>query len=496
MSLTLGQEVAQADGLDPEDATTVAKLVGTWKEHYARNCLRDRYYRGHVRVKDLGVSVHKQLARKLDPRVDWAAKCVDFWADRVQYDGVALSGAGDDSETQQELDSILAENGMKQLVHLTATASLRHSCAFIGVTLGDTEKGEDPVVISAYPATAASAIWSKPLRRIVAGMVVVDTERMPHSSVRRPKTVDIYTDAAIITLTHDPAGWHAEYHEHSMGRAPMVHVAYHPTLDNPFGRSRITRSVMNYVDDAQRELMNMTVAAAFAAAPQKYLMNASKGAAEAIKGSPFEAYIGSIFAATSGRDGQTPQFGQLSQGSMQPHVDYMRSLASQFSGSTGVPLSSLGVVSDNPSSAEAIYASKEDAVVDIQHYIDGWKRALQEVCRMAWAAYRDEPYRQAAQELGTVIVNFKSPSMPSIVSQSDAMVKQISAIPWLADSDVALQQLGYDDEQIAQLRSDRRKSQALAGAQAILDRNRQVIPGADNAGGAGPVPAAAGQAAV
>jgi hypothetical protein len=85
--------------------------------------------------------------------------------------------------------------------------------------------------------------------------------------------------------------------------------------------------------------------------------------------------------------------------------------------------------------------------------------------------------------------------MPSVVSQSDAMVKQVSAIPWLADSDVTLRELGYDDEQIAQLRSDRRRSQALAGAQAILDRNRQVTPVADNAGGADKVSTPTGAAA-
>lgn len=470
MSITIDQEIAQADGLDPEDSAMVAKLVDTWHDHYYRNRLRDRYYRGHVRVKDIGVSVNKQLVKRLDPRVDWAAKCVDWWADRVQYEGVTLSGASESGTMQDSLDGILAGNSMKQLVHLTASASLRHSCAFIGVTLGDTAAGEEPVVISAYPATAASAIWYRPLRRIVAGMVVVDTDRMPHSSIRRPRVIDVYTDTDIITLVHTAAGWQAEYRPHAMGRAPMVHVAYHPTLDNPFGRSRITRSVMNYVDDAQRELMNMTVAAAFAAAPQKYLMNASKSAMEAIRDSPFQAYIGSIFAATPGRDGQTPQFGQLAQGSMQPHVDYMRSLAAQFSNATGVPLSSLGVVSDNPSSAEAIYASKEDAVVDIQHYIDGWKEALQQVCRMAWAAYQDEPYAQAAQELGTVSVHFRNPSMPSVVSQSDAMVKQISAIPWLADSDVALRELGYDDEQIAQLRSDRKRASASQLIQQTLDR--------------------------
>jgi hypothetical protein len=36
----------------------------------------------------------------------------------------------------------------------------------------------------------------------------------------------------------------------------------------------------------------------------------------------------------------------------------LRQLAAQFAGETGVPLNSLGVVQDNPSSAEAIYATR------------------------------------------------------------------------------------------------------------------------------------------
>ena len=65
------------------------------------------------------------------------------------------------------------------------------------------------------------------------------------------------------------------------------------------------------------------------------------------------------------------------------------------------------------------------------------------------------------------------------MSQSQAIMSQVQAIPWLADSDVALRELGYDDEQVHQLRSDRRKSQALSGAQAVLDRNQ--VNSADNA---------------
>ncbi len=69
------------------------------------------------------------------------------------------------------------------------------------------------------------------------------------------------------------------------------------------------------------------MAAAFEVAPQQFLMNASKEAMQAIRETPLGAFIGSIFAATPARDGSSPQYGQLAQGSMQPHVDYMRSRA-------------------------------------------------------------------------------------------------------------------------------------------------------------------------
>lgn len=488
MTMTISDEMASASGLGAADAALVRALVDEWRSHYDKNRLRDRYYLGHAPVRDLGVTVSPAMARKVRPHVDWAAKCVDWWADRVQFEGVTCADEG----TQATLDAALAANDGKELVHEVASSALRHSCAFVTVTSGDESAGEPSTVISGYPATAASALYDEAARRITAGLVVVATERRPGSQARRPRLAYVLTDTDAIVLDRGTSGWAAEYRPHSMGRAPMVHVAYHKTLGRPFGRSRITRAVRDIVDDAQREMLNMTVAAAFSAAPQKYIMGVDKEAARKIADTPFGAFVGSIFAATSNRAGQVPQFGQLAQMSMQPHADYMRMLAAQFSGTTGVPLSSLGVVTDNPSSAEAIYAGKEDAVVDIQSFIDGIRRSLSDACRMVLACERGTDYDSAGAAAGDILVNFAKPSMPSVVSQSDAMVKQISAIPWLADSDVTLRELGYDDEQIAQLRSDRRKSEARAGAQAILDRNQGATAGEDNAAGAGPVPRPAG----
>lgn len=468
--MQLTDAIASAEGLEDGDRETVRDLVAEWRRHYQRNRLRDEYYYGHVKVKDLGVSVSPEMAKKVDPRVDWAAKCVDWWSDRVQFDGITV----DDEAAQEQLDAFLRANDAKNLVRKTVSAALRHSCAFLTVTAGE----DGGAVLSGYPATAASALWDDELKRIKAGLVVVESYRPRGSERRYPKAVDVFTEDKLIELRRSGYGWTASYAYHSMGRVPMEPIAYHATLERPFGRSRITRTAMSLVDDAQREMLNMAVAAAFGAAPQKYLLDTDPQTARKIAGSPFKAFIGSILAVTRGKEGQSPKFGQLPQPSMQPHSEYMRVLAARFSGCTGVPLSSLGVVSDNPSSAEAIYAGKEDAVVDIQAFVDGCKRSLANVSAMALAQADGSTFAAEAARGLALDVRFVKPDRPSLVSRSDAMVKQISAIPWLADSDVALRELGYDDEQVRQLRGDRRKSQGSALAASVAaSRPQPAGPG-------------------
>jgi Holliday junction resolvasome RuvABC DNA-binding subunit len=46
------------------------------------------------------------------------------------------------------------------------------------------------------------------------------------------------------------------------------------------------------------------------------------------------------------------------------------------------------------------------------------------------------------------------------------MVKQIAAIPWIGETTVALEQLGYTEEQITRMLSDKRRAQALARIEA------------------------------
>ena len=74
----------------------------------------------------------------------------------------------------------------------------------------------------------------------------------------------------------------------------------------------------------------------------------------------------------------------------------MRSLAVRFSGETNVPVSELGVVSDNPSSAEAIYAAKEPLVIEAVNLNADNGEALRDVALMCLAL---EEYGFTAEQI-------------------------------------------------------------------------------------------------
>ena len=63
---------------------------------------------------------------------------------------------------------------------------------------------------------------------------------------------------------------------------------------------------------------------------------------------------------------------------------------------------------------------------------------------------------------------FLSPAYPSTVSLSDALLKQVQALPKLANSTVAYELLDYTDEQIQRIESDSKKASANAAIASLF----------------------------
>lgn len=104
----------------------------------------------------------------------------------------------------------------------------------------------------------------------------------------------------------------------------------------------------------------MAVSNALYATPKDILLGLTDGQFDAMVGSKWSTMVTSMFLATRDGQGNTPEYTRLASASPQPYIDAISMYAKTFSGVTGVPLNSLGVVQDNPSSAEAIMTSRED----------------------------------------------------------------------------------------------------------------------------------------
>jgi hypothetical protein len=466
--------LGKVPGLYPEEQAMLDDTVSVYEKKLTRNQMRVRYYEQKNIIKDLGISVPPHLTT-LNTVVGWPAKAVDMLAVRSRFDGFVFKDEYDGGLLQD----ILYDNGFASLYAQLVTSELVHSCAFVTVTKG--AEGEPAAVIAAYPATSAAALWDYRKKRIKCGLTVVEADKEDN-----PSWVDFFTDRFLLSIRKVGTGWTVERQEHSHGRPLIEPLVYRPTLARPLGRSRITRDVVAITDCACRQALRTEVSAEFFTTPQKYLLGAaddlfgnSTGDGEdapakalvASRVSKFEAYIGSIMAITNDENGERPVFGQLPQMQLQPHIEYMRLLASRFSGETGIPISSLGVIHDNPASAEAIYAAKEDLIIEAQELNASNGAALRNIALLVLATAKDLPVGALSATERSVMPKWRPVDKPSAVSLADAAIKQASAAPWIAGTSVFLEHLGFTDDEMARMAVEKRRMDAMA---AFTNNSRAV----------------------
>ena len=133
-----------------------------------------------------------------------------------------------------------------------------------------------------------------------------------------------------------------------------------------------------------------------------------------------------------------------------------------FSGATGVPLNSLGIVQDNPSSAEAIAESRKDLTDEAEALIDEQLvPAMREVALLAMAVESNVPVGGLDGAQLSVMPRFANPAMPSMAARTDAAMKIASVDAGFAGTDVFYEMVGLDQATVARLRSE--KSRATAG---------------------------------
>ena len=458
-------------GLDQDEVRMFTELCRVWSERLSRNSRRLTYYQSKNRLDDLGISIPPTLT-DVETAVGWPAKAVDALAARSVFDGFTFGG-----EEDAGLSRILDENDFAEQYQEAVTSELVTSPAFVTVTKG---QGDEPEVITSfYSALNACALWDWRRRRVRCGFTITDyDETQLYGSI--PSRLNFYTEGNVFDCWRSRNGrWSTRRMDNPQGRPLMEALCYRPSLDRPFGKSRISRAVMSITDSAVRSALRAEVSAEFYTSPQRYLLGADENTfKDDPDGKKLKMWLGVVQVFTTNSEGEAPQYGQLPAMSMQPHVDYMRSLAARFAGETGIPVSMLGVIHDNPSSAEAMYAASEELIIEAEALNRTNGRALRNVARLATAVRQGKTVAELTPDELSVRPNFKNPMRPSIASTADAMVKVAGVLPEFAGTDVFWEQLGFSedvrDRVGTQLRSAQARLAAMATAQAALTRRRQV----------------------
>lgn len=449
-------------GLHPAEQQQLRDLADVFNYHQSSNTLKDKYYEGHITLKDvnLGIALPKKGMENLEVGCSWGQKAVDVLAARSMFDGFVGTGGSLDS-----LAKLVADNRLVAQYAKACRDELKYGCTFAAL-FADPEVG---CRIRFHSPATAAALWNGEKGRIDCGLAIVDTA--PDESVSNewtPALVYLYTDTHIVVLRRGQDRWTAEYNPQMMGRPLMEPLIWNATNSKPFGRSRLKNPIRALINDYIRTAVNATIALEFATTPQKYILGVTDEQYDAIISNKFKTYMGAIIAATANPEtGENPTLGQLAQGSLTPHVEKMRMTATQFAAATGLTVTDVGVVNDaNPTSSDAILAQSQTLVLLAQQLNTGNGDALRTIACMAQAVARDCRLADLTEEETGIMAHFKNPAMPSVAVTADAAIKIASARQEFAGTDTFLEMIGFDQADIRRIKA---QEQRARGAQVLME---------------------------
>lgn len=446
------------DGLGDVEREQLRELLKVFHNHSAKNHQKDKYYEGKVTLGEvnLGLALPDGMSG-LEIGCAWGAKTVDVLAARSMFDGfVGMNGTNVDA-----LDRIVVGNCLEAEYMKACRDELKYGCTFAALY-------EDPQIgckIRFHSPKTAAALWNGDKGRIACGFAIVDTvpdEKDAHNW--HPTLIYLYTDTASWELHRDGSRWTAVEHRHNMGRPLMEALIWNATSDKPFGRSRIKEPIRRLIQGYVRTIANATIGLEFATAPQKYLLGVTDEQYDALINQKFKQYVGSIIASTVNPEtGEKPTFGQLQQGTLSPHVEMVRVLATQFSAATGLPVTDTGVVNDaNPTSSDAIEAQTKTLVGLAQDLNKGNGNALRTIAQMALAIAQNTTIENLPEDEKEIMAHFKNPAMPSVAVTADAAIKIASARPEFAGTDTFLEMIGFDQADVRRIKAQEQRQRGLA----------------------------------
>lgn len=440
------------EGLPDEEQRQLRELKYIYDYHRTTNRKKRRYYNGKITLQEVNLGIALPYGiRRLQIGCSWGAKTVDVLASRSMFDGFVT----ENGTKSEHMDAIMRRNHLIAEYNKAVKEELKYGCAFAAVS-----GKEKNARVRFYSPHCAAASWDAAEGRIKCGFAFEDDRRDESDTTWSPEHVNFYTETAIWVLDREGGHWHATEYPHKFGEPLMVALTWDATNDKPFGQSRLKEPVRRLIEGYVRTVANATIGLEFATSPQKYLLGITDEQYDVLIDNKFKQYVGSVLLGTTNPEtGEKPSFGQLMQGNIEPHVQMLRMLATQYSAATGLTVTDVGVVNDaNPTSSEAIIAQSQTLILMAEQLNRTNGDALYRIGKMALAIELGSTPGELPDNEKEIIAHFKNPAMPSVASTTDAALKIATAREGFAQTDIFLEMIGFDQADIRRIRAQEQRA--------------------------------------
>jgi hypothetical protein len=460
-------------GLSDDENRTLNLLVAKLAKLSRRNGIRSAYYDSRRSIKKVSAVIPPQY-QNLALTLGWAAKGVDGLGRRCRLEQFVW---GDGDLTGLGIGELEDDNYLDSVVAQARTDALIHGVSYLINTQGDVDDDEPRSLIHAKDALNATGEWNDRRRRLDNLLSITSrTDNQITGFV-------LYLDGLTISADKVDGKWETTRSEHPW-HVPVDPLVYRPRTSRSMGKSRITRPVMSTTDSAIRALVRLEAHMDIYAIPKLIMLGASERIfknADGTAKSAFQLVMGRWFGIPDAdEEGDSDQKNaradvkQFTAESPEPHLAQLNALAKLMARELDMADSDFALTDmSNPTSAESYSEARENLIAEAEEFTDDMSVPLRRVVTRGLAIQNGLDEIPASWR--SIKPKWRSPLYVSRAAAADAGLKQIKAVPWLAETTVGLELIGLTPQQIELALSERRR----AAGRAVLAALPQVKPPTD-----------------
>lgn len=470
----MGDVKLRVPGLNDDETATLNANLARLLHRRGVNYKRSALYDGKNALSAIRSSVVPEQYYRLGISLGWSAKAVDGLTRRTQLQRFTWAAGDLDALGMEALER---ENALRSEMTQALTDSALHGVSFLVTTQGG--DGEPDALVHARDALSATGTWNPRLRRLDDALTVM---RWDERDGNMPVEFALYLNGLTISAEKSHGTWQVERTEHPWG-VPVEPLVYKPRPSRRYGQSRLTRPIMGLHMQAVRELVRLEGHLDIFSYPEFWLLGGDESAFKNADGSRramWQVMLGRIKGLEDDPEKPEslarPEVKHFPAASPEPHGKALDILSRAFAREASLPDSAVALEGlSNPTSADAYDASQYELIAEAEGAMADWSTPLTRTTATALAIKNGE--KSVPDEWLSIRPDWLGAKFESRAARADAGVKQIAAIPWLAETEVGLEMLGLEPDQIERALADKRRAQGAMLAETLSQAARGDLAG-------------------